>query len=106
MIELTPAAKDAVKSAIARSGKDGAALRIMIEAGGCSGYKYLIGLDTDTRPDDAVVEEDGVRVLVDAQSQPLLTGLKVDFVSSLESSGFTFNNPNASAKCGCGKSFC
>ena len=106
MIQLTPAATDAVKSAIARSGTDGAALRIMVESGGCSGYKYMIGLDTDTRPDDAVVEQNGVRVLVDAQSQPMITGLQVDFVTSLETSGFTFNNPNATAKCGCGKSFC
>jgi iron-sulfur cluster assembly protein len=106
MIQLTPAATDAVKTAIARSGKEGAALRIMVEAGGCSGYKYLVGLDTDPRPDDAVVEQDGVRVLVDAQSQPMILGLQVDFVTSLETSGFTFNNPNATAKCGCGKSFC
>jgi iron-sulfur cluster assembly protein len=106
MIELTEAATDAVRTAIARSGKEGAALRIMVEAGGCSGYKYLIGLDTDTRPGDAIVEQGGVRVIVDEQSQTMLTGLKVDFVTSLENSGFTFNNPNASAKCGCGKSFC
>ena len=106
MIQMSNAATDAVKSAIARSGKEGAALRIMVEAGGCSGYKYLIGLDTDARPDDAIVEQDGVRVFIDAQSQPMILGLQVDFVSSLESSGFTFNNPNATAKCGCGKSFC
>lgn len=105
MITLTSAAAEAVKSAIARSGKEGAGLRIMIESGGCAGYKYLIGLDSDVRSDDAVVETGEVKVLIDAQSQPIITGLRVDFVESLEGSGFTFDNPNAANKCACGKSF-
>jgi iron-sulfur cluster assembly accessory protein len=56
-------------------------------------------------PDDAVVECGGVKVFVDPDSQPLLTGLRVDFVESLEGSGFSFDNPNAASKCSCGKSF-
>jgi iron-sulfur cluster assembly protein len=105
MIFLTSHATAAVKNAMVRAGKPEAGLRIMIETGGCAGHKYLIGLDADPRPDDAVVECGGVKVFVDPDSQPLLTGLRVDFVESLEGSGFSFDNPNAASKCSCGKSF-
>ena len=99
MIFLTSHATAAVKNAMVRAGKPEAGLRIMIETGGCAGHKYLIGLDADPRPDDAVVECGGVKVFVDPDSQPLLTGLRVDFVESLEGSGFSFDNPNAASKC-------
>jgi iron-sulfur cluster assembly protein len=105
MIILTEQAGTAVKAAMTRAGKTEGGLRVMVEAGGCAGYKYLIGLDAEPRADDAVVEAGGVRVFVDPDSQPLLEGMKIDFVESLEGSGFTFDNPNAGTKCGCGKSF-
>ena len=105
MIILTEQAGSAVKAAMSRAGKPEGGLRVMVEAGGCAGYKYLIGLDTEPRADDAVVEAAGVKVFLDPDSQPLLTGMKIDFVESLEGSGFTFDNPNAGTKCGCGKSF-
>jgi iron-sulfur cluster assembly protein len=105
MIVLTTEAATAVKSAMSRAGKTDGGLRIMVEAGGCAGYKYLIGLDAEPRSDDAVVEATGVKLFIDPTSQPLLNGLRVHFVESLEGSGFTFENPNAAAKCGCGKSF-
>lgn len=106
MIVLTPEAASAVKNAMARTGKTEAGLRIMIEAGGCAGYKYSIGLDAEPRSDDAVVESAGVKVFIDPDSQMLLTGLRVDFVERLEGSGFTFDNPNAASNCSCGRSFC
>ena len=65
MIVLTPEAVAAVKNAMARVGKPQAGLRIMIETGGCAGHKYLIGLDEEPRPDDAVIECGGVKVFVD-----------------------------------------
>ncbi|KIZ35298.1 MULTISPECIES: iron-sulfur cluster assembly accessory protein [Rhodopseudomonas] len=105
MIILTEQAGTAIKAAMSRAGKTEGGLRVMVEAGGCAGYKYLIGLDTEPRSDDAVVEAAGVKVFLDPDSQPLLTGMKIDFVESLEGSGFTFDNPNAGTKCGCGKSF-
>lgn len=106
MITLTEQAGNAVRAAMERSGKSAGGLRVMVETGGCAGYKYLIGLDSEPRDDDAVVEAGGVRVFLDPDSQPLLDGLTIGFVESLEGSGFTFDNPNAAAKCGCGKSFC
>jgi iron-sulfur cluster assembly protein len=105
MIDLTPEAATAVKAAMSRAGNTEAGLRITVQTGGCNGYKYLIGLDAEPRSDDAVIESAGVKLFVDPDSKPLLTGLRVGFVDSLEGSGFTFDNPNAVSKCGCGKSF-
>ena len=105
MIQLTQNAANAVRSAISKATDPVKGLRILVEAGGCSGMKYSIGLVADAKPDDYVVEQDGLKLFVDKTSAPLLTGTTVDFVSSLEGSGFTFNNPQAQGTCGCGKSF-
>jgi iron-sulfur cluster assembly protein len=105
MIVLTDEAAAAVKAAMARAGKTDAGLRIMVETGGCAGYTYRIGLDSEPRSDDAVIETAGVRLFIDPDSQPVLAGMRVGFVESLAGSGFTFDNPNAVSKCGCGKSF-
>ncbi len=105
MIALSPEAAMAIKSAIVRRGLESAGLRIMIESGGCAGHKYLVGLETTPQPDDAVVECEGVTIFVDPLSRPLVQGLRVEFVESLEGAGFTFSNPNARATCSCGKSF-
>jgi iron-sulfur cluster assembly protein len=105
MIDLTNEAASAVKAAMSRAGNMEAGLRITVQTGGCNGYKYLIGLDAEPRADDAVIESSGIKVFVDPDSKPLVAGLRVGFVESLEGSGFTFDNPNATSKCGCGKSF-
>jgi iron-sulfur cluster assembly protein len=105
MINLTDSALNAVRNAIATAGKPVDGLRIMVEAGGCAGLKYNLGLVDEVDPDDTVIERDGVRVFVDAKSQEHLLGTTIDFVIALEGSGFTFDNPNAKASCGCGKSF-
>ncbi|TGQ32399.1 iron-sulfur cluster assembly accessory protein [Mesorhizobium sp. M00.F.Ca.ET.216.01.1.1] len=105
MITLTDNAAAAVKTALSRADEPAHGLRIMVEAGGCAGLKYLMGLETVSREGDAVVEADGFKVFVDAGSQPYVAGMTVDFVTGLESSGFVFDNPNAQDKCACGKSF-
>ncbi|EJW10395.1 HesB/YadR/YfhF [Rhodovulum sp. PH10] len=105
MITLSTEAAEAVRTAMTRAGKPEAGLRVMIEVGGCAGNKYMIGLDTEPKPDDAVVVSEGVKLFVDPQSQPLLAGLTIGFVETLAGKGFTFDNPNATASCSCGKSF-
>lgn len=105
MIILTPSAVTAVKRFIRGSDEQIAGLRILIAGGGCSGFQYGMRLESAQQADDAVVEFDGVRVLIDPLSAPMLQGVTVDFVDSMEGSGFKFENPNASAQCGCGKSF-
>lgn len=105
MINLTDSALNAVRSAIADAAEPVGGLRIKVEAGGCAGYKYMMGLVNEAEPDDTVVERDGVKVFVDMDSHELLAGTTIDFVVALEGSGFTFENPNASSSCSCGKSF-
>ncbi|MEM8554200.1 MAG: iron-sulfur cluster assembly accessory protein [Pseudomonadota bacterium] len=106
MLDLTDSAKGAIKAAIDGAGQKVAGLRVMVQDGGCSGLKYGMALELEQQTDDAVVESDGVVVLIDPASQQHLNGTTIDYVTSLESSGFVFNNPNATESCGCGKSFC
>ncbi|MEI9424247.1 iron-sulfur cluster assembly accessory protein [Mesorhizobium sp. Cs1299R1N1] len=105
MITLTENAVAAVRTALTQAGEPAEGLRIQVEGGGCAGLKYLMGLETLSQEGDAVIETDGVKVFVDVSSQPHVAGMRVDFVTSLEGSGFVFDNPNALEKCACGKSF-
>jgi iron-sulfur cluster assembly protein len=79
-------------------------LRVQVAKGGCSGHQYEMSLD-NARPDDAVVERDGVQFLVDAESARLLRGSTLDYNDGLTGTGFQIMNPNAARTCGCGTSF-
>ncbi|MGO9006325.1 MAG: iron-sulfur cluster assembly accessory protein [Beijerinckiaceae bacterium] len=105
MIFLTENAVNALRTAIAGAPQSVDGLRIMVEAGGCAGYKYMMGLVAEAGADDVIVERDGIKVFVDNDSASLLAGTTVDFVIGLEGSGFTFANPQATSSCSCGKSF-
>ncbi|OPY94642.1 hypothetical protein A5906_12760 [Bradyrhizobium sacchari] len=105
MINLTDSAVNAIKRAISSSVRPAGGLRLMIETGGCNGFKYKMCLVEEPKPDDTVIECDGLKVFVDTNSREHLAGTTIDFVTALESSGFTFHNPNATANCSCGKSF-
>jgi iron-sulfur cluster assembly accessory protein len=82
-----------------------AGLRVSVLPGGCSGFKYSLNIEERPLEDDMVAEVNGVRVFVDGFSAQYLTGITIDYVSSMQGSGFTFSNPNASGGCGCGSSF-
>jgi iron-sulfur cluster assembly accessory protein len=105
MISLTPNAISAVEKFIKGSDVPVAGLRIAISGGGCSGFQYGMSLEEAQNEDDTIVEFGAVKLLVDPLSAPLLEGVTVDFVDSLNGSGFKFDNPNASASCACGSSF-
>lgn len=105
MITLTNNAVQAVNRFIRGTDKPVAGLRIRVEGGGCSGYKYGLKLEDSLAEHDQQVHIGGVTVLIDEASAPMLEGVTVDFVETMEGSGFTFENPNASKSCGCGKSF-
>jgi iron-sulfur cluster assembly protein len=105
MISFTPSAMKAVKRFVATSADPVAGLRILVSGGGCAGLQYGLRLEPARHNDDVVVEVEGVTVLVDPLSAPLLEGVKVDFVDSLSGSGFKFDNPRASHACACGQSF-
>lgn len=106
MLHLTDNASDAIRNSIASAKASSVqAIRIMIETGGCAGFQYKMALAREPEINDFVVEENGVKIFIEAHSVPLIKGTKIDFVTSLEESGFTFDNPNAGSKCSCGKSF-
>ncbi len=104
MIELTPDAIAKVKSIIAER-KEESGLRIAVIGSGCSGFQYQMTLDKEPRVDDRVLDIEGLKVFVDAQSLVYLNGVKVDYVNGVNGSGFKFENPNAQPSCGCGETF-
>lgn len=105
MITLTESAIQAVGRFIANSGKPSAGLRIEVTDGGCSGLSYGLRLEDNESGEDTVIDCGSVKVIVDPLSMPKLDGMSIDFVDSLEGSGFKFTNPNAVKSCACGSSF-
>ncbi|MCZ6767274.1 MAG: iron-sulfur cluster insertion protein ErpA [bacterium] len=80
-------------------------LRVGVRGGGCSGLQYDLSFETEKREGDAVIEKDGVRLLIDTKSQLYLTGITLDYTTGLNGKGYVFTNPNATSTCGCGESF-
>ena len=80
-------------------------LRIAVQGGGCSGFEYALGFDRGAQDGDLELEAHGVTVVVDPFSAPYLAGAEIDFLNSLEESGFKISNPNVASSCGCGHSF-
>ncbi len=105
MVGLTEAAKGVVRRLIAENDNGATGLRIMVEQGGCAGLQYMLGLETSAQAGDEVFEFDDVRVFVDPMSMPIIDGMTIDYLESVEATGFTFDNPNSSSTCSCGKSF-
>jgi iron-sulfur cluster assembly protein len=105
VIRLTPRAVKEVKRLIRTQNKGSVALRVGIKGGGCSGLTYTMSFQSEVGPHDQVFEVEGLCVIVDAKSALYLKGTTLDFVDTLQESGFKFINPNAKQSCGCGTSF-
>ena len=105
MIAITEMAAGKVKELLEQEGRADIALRIAVQPGGCSGLRYAMYLDDQVADSDKQAEQFGVRVIVDRMSVPYLTEAKIDFVDTLEASGFTIDNPMAQGSCACGHSF-
>jgi len=107
MLQITPAAASKVRSLLEAQGKLGShALRVRVAGGGCSGFQYEMFFDDARDEMDAVVAAaDDVEVRVDPMSATYLKGSRLDFLDTLNESGFKIDNPNAVSECGCGKSF-
>ena len=80
-------------------------LRVRVVPGGCSGFQYSLNIEETSRPNDHVIESQGVRMFVDMFSAQYLNGVEIDYVTNVMGSGFAFKNPNATGGCGCGSSF-
>jgi iron-sulfur cluster assembly accessory protein len=105
MITLTESAAGKVKELLAEEGRSDIALRVAVQPGGCSGLRYAMFLDDQVTDKVAAAEQFGVRIVVDRMSVPYLAEATVDFVDTLEQSGFTIDNPAAQGGCACGNSF-
>ncbi len=105
LVTLSPLAIERVKQFIAKEKQGADGLRVFVMSGGCSGYQYGMVLEREAKGDDITFEEGGIRVYVDNQSARLIAGANIDFVETVQGSGFKINNPNAVSSCGCGNSF-
>jgi iron-sulfur cluster assembly protein len=106
MITLTDKGAEKVQEFLASQAAvaETAGLRVGVRGGGCSGFQYALAFDEE-RDDDTVIEDRGIRLLVDSASLPYVQGSVIDFVEGLQGAGFKVENPNVIAACGCGSSF-
>ncbi|HZW99719.1 MAG TPA: iron-sulfur cluster assembly accessory protein [Trueperaceae bacterium] len=104
-VSFTEAGASRARDLLTGSGVAGGAVRIFVKSGGCSGYQYGMKIDDARLEGDREFESNGVKLVIDQRSWPLLKGCQVDFVENLMGGGFSVSNPNASSECGCGHSF-
>jgi iron-sulfur cluster assembly accessory protein len=104
-LSLTDAAASKLRELTAAEASPEIGLRVYVYSGGCSGFKYGMMIEDAPTPEDKMLEANGVKVYVDGKSIDLLRGSQIDYVDTLMGAGFTVNNPNAVAACGCGSSF-
>ena len=105
LVSMTARASDKLKEILAQQGRSDLALRVYVTPGGCSGFSYGMTFAEGTEEGDAVVDESGVKIVVDPMSAMYLKGSEIDFVDALMGGGFALRNPNAVSSCGCGQSF-
>ena len=105
MITLTSSAVNQVQKVISEQAQAFAGVRVAVVGGGCSGFQYTMSLERQGRDSDDIVDVDGFKVFVDAQSMLYLDGTEIDYVETTQAAGFEFKNPNVSGSCGCGESF-
>lgn len=105
IVTLTEAAALHIKDMMKENEEEGALLRVAIQGGGCSGLSYGMGFAHELEDGDIELEQYGIKIVIDKESAPALKGTKIDYKESLMGGGFTIDNPNAIASCGCGSSF-
>lgn len=105
MITVTPKAAEKIKEFMKEEADSPQYLRVYVQGGGCSGLSYGMGFEKLPEEDDIVMEETGIKLLVDSYSVDHLKGANVDYIESLMGSGFKINNPNVTKSCSCGSSF-
>jgi len=104
-VMLTENAAAKIQSLLAQEENKDLHLRVFVSGGGCSGFEYGFTFDDDIKDSDTVVENHGVKLLVDQMSMGMLKGAEIDYKKSLQGESFVIKNPNAASTCGCGKSF-
>ena len=104
VVTLTDAAAERVRDIMAKADRPVVGLRVGVKNGGCAGMEYTMEWAEQQKPFDEVVEDKGVKVLIDAKAIMFLLGTQMDFQTNTLKSGFVFNNPNQTSACGCGES--
>ena len=106
-LTVTPTAAVEVKKFMDAEGVayEQGGLRVSVQPGGCSGFKYGLLIEDQPAEDDLVVAQEGFKVFIDPFSAQYISGVTIDYVTSMQGSGFTFKNPNSTGGCGCGSSF-
>ena len=104
-VSMTSRAAEKLKEIVTKQGRADLALRVYVTPGGCSGFSYGMTFAEGREEDDTLIEQDGVRIVVDPMSAMYIKGSEIDFVDALMGGGFALRNPNAVSSCGCGQSF-
>lgn len=102
---FTESAASKVKELIDEEGNAELKLRVFVSGGGCSGFQYGFTFDEEINEDDAQVDKNGVKLLIDAMSYQYLVGAEIDYQEGIDGAQFVIKNPNATSTCGCGSSF-
>lgn len=105
IVSITEPAAKKVKEFMEREGKSSGALRLYVTGGGCSGLTYGLAIEGEASQEDHVIEEFGLKILVDVFSAKYVKGSIIDYIDSLQGSGFKIDNPNIISTCACGHSF-
>ncbi|NSL51722.1 HesB/IscA family protein [Calidifontibacillus erzurumensis] len=104
-LTITEACAQQIFHMMKEEGKENSYLRIGVTGGGCSGLSYRMGFEEEKSDNDLLIEEHQIKILVNKDDAPLLDGVKIDYIQNMMGGGFTIDNPNAIATCGCGSSF-
>ena len=109
LIDVTPLAAEKLEKVLSEQGEEGSLLRVMVMPGTNGGIQYSLGVEKEAKDDDIVIEAENIKVLVDAESAPLVEGAQIDYIDGLMRSGFVISNPNLQGEaggCGCGGGGC
>jgi iron-sulfur cluster assembly protein len=105
VIKISDNAVDRIKKIMSDAQSQTIGVRIGVKSGGCAGMSYVMEYATDIKPNEEIIEEKGVKVLIDPKAVMYLLGTEMDYKKEKFSSQFVFKNPNESERCGCGESF-
>ena len=105
IVNITTFAAEKAKALMKDRDLEDAALRVFVTPGGCAGYEYGMAIAETVEVSDKLIENNGLKIVIDNAAVPLVNGMEIDYVDDIMKSGFTINNPNATASCKCGTSF-
>jgi len=105
IIKLSESAAERIKAILSKAKAPAIGVRVGVKSGGCAGMSYIMEYAQDIKPNEEVIEDKGVKVLIDPKAIMYLLGTEMDYKKEKFSSQFVFKNPNETERCGCGESF-